>query len=166
MGDRTRILPRFSPRALTLCHLDTRMLGALGDVSGLRMLDGPNRASAQSVQKAGTSSNRTKASKGQISTHTQPTTPFPSGCSLLMHIQDDWCGTIKASPCRRAWLGLPRIKLDRLDRGCWLVSYTRGHSAISQGRLKADLCKHTEKVRPTKRYPCWRGLVVGILAVL
>ena len=29
------------------------MLGALGDVSGLRMLDGPNRASAQSVQESG-----------------------------------------------------------------------------------------------------------------
>ena len=54
---------------------------------------------------ARTSSNRRKSSEGQISPHTQQTTPFPSGCSLLTRIQDDWCRTIEASPIPRAWLG-------------------------------------------------------------
>ena len=39
-----------------------------------------------------------QASKGQISLHTQPTTPFPSGCSLLTRNQDDCCRMMKASP--------------------------------------------------------------------
>ena len=68
---------------------------------------------------ARTSSNRRKSSEGQISPHTQQTTPFPSGCSLLMRIQDDWCRMIKASPRPRAWLGKG---WDRLAQCCWLVS--------------------------------------------
>ena len=44
LGYRSRFFPRVSPRALTLTQLDTAMLGVLGGVSGLRMLDGPNRA--------------------------------------------------------------------------------------------------------------------------
>ena len=37
--------------------------------------------------------------------HTQQTTSFPSGCSLLIRIRDDWCTMIKASPRPRDWLG-------------------------------------------------------------
>ena len=44
------ILPRISRRALTLTQLHTPTLGALGGVSGLHMLDGPNRASAKNVR--------------------------------------------------------------------------------------------------------------------
>ena len=44
LGDRSRILPRVSPPARTLNQLDTRMLGALGGLSGLHILDDPNRA--------------------------------------------------------------------------------------------------------------------------
>ena len=34
---------------------------------------------------------------------------------------------------------------------------TRGHSGMSQGRPKADLCKQTEKVRPNSRYTNQQG---------
>ena len=121
----SRILLRVSriTRVLTLTRLDTPTLGVLGGVSGLHTLDGPNRASAKNVRESsGKSSNRNKASKGQISPHTQPTTPFPSGCNLLVRIQDDWCRVIKASPRPRDWLGLPQFRLDRLARRCWLLS--------------------------------------------
>ena len=122
LGYRPRVLPGVSPRALTLTQLDTPVLGVLGGVSGLRVLDGPNRDSAKMCEKARTSAERTKAPKGQISPHRRPTTPFPSGCSLLMRIQDDWCRMIKARPRPRAWLGFSRFRLDRLTRGCWLLS--------------------------------------------
>ena len=113
------ILTAGSPRALTLTQLDTLMLGVLGGLSGLRMLDGPNRASAKNVP-VRESAYQLKA---QISLHTQPITLFPSGLSLMMRIQDDWCRMIKASPRPRAWLGLPRFRSDRLARGGWLLSY-------------------------------------------
>ena len=120
LGYRSRFLPRVSPRAVTLTQLDSLALGVQGGVSGLRMLHHLNRNSAKNVRvKARTSSYRTKSSKGQISPHTQQTTPFPSGCSLLMRIQDDWCRMIKASPRPRAWLGKG---WDRLAQCCWLVS--------------------------------------------
>ena len=53
----------------------------------------------------GQAQNRTKSSMGQITPHTQQTTPFPSRCSLLMRIQHDWGRMIKARPSPRAWLG-------------------------------------------------------------
>ena len=65
-------------------------------------------------EQARTSSNRAKSSKGQISPQTLQTTPFPSGCSLLMRIQDDWYRVIKASARPRAWL---------------LIGWTRSFSA-------------------------------------
>ena len=56
-------------------------------------------------EQARTSLNRTNLSKGRISPYTQQTTPFPSGSSLLMRIEDDWCRMVKASSRPRAWLG-------------------------------------------------------------
>ena len=116
----SRILLRVSriTRVLTLTRLDTPTLGVLGGVSGLHTLDGPNRASAKNVRESsGKSSNRNKASKGQISPHTQPTTPFPSGCSLLTRIQDDSSRMIRASLSPRAWVGLLRFRLGSLGAG-------------------------------------------------
>ena len=99
------------------------MLGVLGGVSGLRELDGPNRTSAKNVRESSDTLQQDQSiERADISTQTQPTTLFPSGRSLLTRIQDDWCRMIKASPRPRAWLGLPRFRLDRLARGCWLLS--------------------------------------------
>lgn len=72
-------------------------------------------------EKARTSSNKTTASEVQQSLHAQPTTPFPSGCSPPMRIQDDWCRNIKVSLRPRAWLGLRRFTLNRLARGGLLL---------------------------------------------
>ena len=87
-------------------------------------------------EKARARSNRIKASKGQISPHTQPTTPFPSGGSLLVRIQDDWCRMIKASPRPRVSFGLPRFRLDRLARACWLLSKLWLQFRLNFGELR------------------------------
>ena len=50
LGDRSRILPRVPPRALTLTQLDTPILRVLGGASGFHMLNGPNHASAKHVR--------------------------------------------------------------------------------------------------------------------
>ena len=93
---RSRFLPRVSTRALTLTHPGTLALGVLGRVSGLSMLYGLNRTSAKNVR---VSSGKLKTGQNyRISRHTQQMTPFPSGCSLLMHTPDDRCRMIKASP--------------------------------------------------------------------
>ena len=47
LGYRSRFLPQVSTRAQTLTQLDTLVLGVLGGVSGLRMRDDPNSASAK-----------------------------------------------------------------------------------------------------------------------
>ena len=109
LGYRSRFLPRVSPRAPTLTQLDTLALAGLGGVSGLRMLHGPNRTSAKNVRGGSDKLKQDKIIKGaDMSTHTtdDATTPFPSGCSLLMvRIQDDWCQITKVSPRPRAWRG-------------------------------------------------------------
>ena len=83
---RARLGPRVSPRGQTLAEPYTPRLGISVGASGLRVLDGPDRASAKKLREARTSSNGTRASKRQISPYTQPTTLFTSGFSLLMRI--------------------------------------------------------------------------------
>ena len=64
------ILPRISRRALTLTQLHTPTLGALGGVSGLHMLDGPNRASAKNVREcSGKLKQDQSIERADISTH-------------------------------------------------------------------------------------------------
>ena len=69
----------------------------------------------------------TQASKDQMSPHTRPTTPCPSGCTLLLRIQDDWCRMIKAGlPRPRAWLSQTRMmSLDSLAQSFCLEGKTR-----------------------------------------
>ena len=77
MGYRSRFLPRVSPRILTLSprtvtptQLDTPTVGVLGGVSGLRMLDGPNRAAAKNVQSSDELIQDQSIERTDISTHT------------------------------------------------------------------------------------------------
>ena len=121
LGDRSRILPRVSgtnPKPSRHPYTGSPGRSDWAPYAGWSH----SCISQKMYDKARSSSNRAKTSKGQISPHTQPTMPFPSGCSLLMRVQDDWCQMIKASPRLRAWLGLLRFTLDRLARGCWLLS--------------------------------------------
>ena len=71
LGDLSRILPRVSPRVLTLNQLDAPMLGVLGGVSGLHMLDGPNRASAKIARESSSTLQQDQSiERADISTHT------------------------------------------------------------------------------------------------
>ena len=116
--NRTRFLPRVSPRAQTLTQLDPLALGVLGGVSGLRVLRGLNRTSTTFVRANSDKLKQDIIEGADISTHTtNDAVSFrvqPTDAQSRRLVPDD-----QSQPASE---GLARKRLDRLAQRCWLVS--------------------------------------------